>query len=114
MWGFLNREIALVDVAACQEVTEDSDSLAGACNARLNCRDVSCRELNAEKGERAPIRRRPCSLAAQTQRGLVSGDLGDCGSIADKFKSERDLHVVPDARPGRFRCGVLFNYRHRG
>jgi hypothetical protein len=42
---------------------------------------------------------------------LVAGDLGDCGSIAGKFKSEGDLHVVPDATPGRIRSWVLFK-RH--
>ena len=47
-----------------------------------------------------------CSACA-----LVAGDLGDCGSIAGKFKSERDLHVVADARRGGIRSAVLFN-RH--
>jgi hypothetical protein len=59
------------------------------------------------------MRRRPCSLAAQMQCALIADDLCDCGSIAGKFKSERDLHVVPDARRGSIRSGVIFNHRHR-
>src|SRR5580704_2030020 len=60
------------------------------------------------------MRRRPRSLAAQMQCVLVAGDLGDCGSIAGKFKSEGDLHVVPDATRDRIRSWVLLSSRTSG